>query len=34
MKSIIMAGFGGGLSIGAVHMKLGAVKCAGVFDYE
>jgi len=34
MKSIIMAGFGGGLSIGAVHMKLGTVKCAGVFDYE
>jgi len=34
IKSIIMAGFGAGLSIGAVHMKLGSVKCAGVFDYE
>lgn len=33
-KNVIMAGFGAGLSIGAVHMKLGTVKCAGVFDYE
>lgn len=33
-KSIVMAGFGGGLSIGAVHMKLEVVKCAGVVDYE